>query len=204
MANPMPLDGNFSPTEPLRPNGGRFGFVLIMALVTTGASQGRPEAPRLSAVAYDFTTLAGTAGVTGDVDAIGAAASFNEPGFVAVNTSGTVYVSDNENQSIRAITPGGAVSTLVPRSPNNYFNGPQGIAVDASGNVYVADEGHGTIDKVTPAGVVSILAGGNPSFLGSPDGTGAAARFSAPMGIAIDTQGNVYVADMNDNGIRKV
>jgi len=199
----MLAHGDLPSTGP-RPVGVRRGLGVAAALFATVAGHAGPETPRLTVTAYDFTTLAGTAGISGDLDGTGVAAVFSSPSFVAVDASGTVYVSDNGNNSIRAITPGGTVSTFVPYYPNYNFNGPQGVAVDASGNVYVADELHGTIDKVTPGGVVSLLAGGNPSNAGSPDGTGAAARFSYPMGIAVDAQGNVYVADMYDQSIRKV
>jgi sugar lactone lactonase YvrE len=75
--------------------------------------------------------------------------------------------------------------------------------VDSSGNVYVADAGNSTIRKVTPAGVVTTLAGGAGQF-GSTDGTGSAARFNAPAGVAVDSSGNVYVADSGNSTIRYV
>jgi DNA-binding beta-propeller fold protein YncE len=83
------------------------------------------------------------------------------------------------------------------------------MAVDGAGNVYVADPGDATIRKVTPAGVVTTLAGlvqfdqlGN-SMAGSADGTGSAARFQYPQGVAVDSSGTVYVADTGNYTIRK-
>src|SRR5205823_9649442 len=84
----------------------------------------------------------------------------------------------------------------------NFFNGA-GVAVDSAGNVYVADTSNHTIRKVTPAGDVTTLAGRAGSF-GSADGTGSAARFSQPEGVAVDSAGNVYVADDGNSTIRKV
>jgi hypothetical protein len=81
------------------------------------------------------------------------------------------------------------------------FSYPQGVAVDSAGNAYVADSGNNTIRKVTPAGVVTTLAGLGGSD-GSADGTGSDARFGYPRGVAVDSAGNVYVAD--GNTIRKV
>ncbi|MGZ4987721.1 MAG: hypothetical protein ACXWBP_06765 [Limisphaerales bacterium] len=90
------------------------------------------------------------------------------------------------------------------------FNIPHGVATDTTCNVYVADRGNNTIRKITPAGVVTILAGlpqfdsfGDP-IGGSADGTGGAARFDGPAGVATDSSGNVYAANSNVNAVRKV
>jgi sugar lactone lactonase YvrE len=82
--------------------------------------------------------------------------------------------------------------------------GPAGVAVDSAGNVYVADGGNSTIRKVTPAGVVTTLAGLAISGNGSADGTGIGARFNHPNGVALDSAGNLYLADTSNNTIRKV
>lgn len=83
------------------------------------------------------------------------------------------------------------------------FRFPNGVAVDRSGNVYAADTGNHTIRKVTPAGTVTTLAG-TAGATGSADGTGAAARFYQPVGVAVDESGYVYVADTANHTIRKV
>jgi DNA-binding beta-propeller fold protein YncE len=74
-----------------------------------------------------------------------------------------------------------------------WFSSPSGVAVDSAGNVYVADKDNHTIRKVTPTGVVTTLAGLAGSY-GSADGTGSAARFNRPGGVAVDSAGNIYVA----------
>ena len=81
------------------------------------------------------------------------------------------------------------------------FNSPYGVAVDSRGNVYVADANNHLIRKITPAGVVSTLAGSTGGFA---DGTGIAAQFNDPTGVAVDSSGNVYVADFNNHRIRKL
>jgi hypothetical protein len=126
------------------------------------------------------------------------ATGFHYPWGVAVDTNGNVYVGDQLNDAIRKVTPAGEVTTLATG-----FNDPSGVAVDSAGNVYVADSYNDTVRKVTPAGVVTTLAGlaGNA---GSADGTGSAARFDNPTGVAVDSAGNVYVADEGNSTIRKV
>jgi hypothetical protein len=170
------------------------------------------------------STLAGTPGVAGSADGIGAAASFNGPVGVATDSTGNVYVADMGNRTIRKITPTGMVSTLAGAKEINgsadgtgtatSFSRPLGVATDSTGNVYVTDSGtvtHSlgtysgseTIRKITPSGVVSTLAG-TPWTSGSTDGTGAAAHFRSPSGVATDSAGNVYVADSGNNTIRKI
>jgi sugar lactone lactonase YvrE len=156
------------------------------------------------------STLAGS-GVIGSSDGTGTAASFYNPFGVAVDASGNVYVADMYNNKIRKITPAGVVSTLAGSGSIGSTNGsgsaasfykPQGVAVDASGNVYVADWGTIKIRKITPTGLVSTLAGSGS--YGSVDGSGTTATFDKPESVAVDPSGNVYVADGNNNKIRKI
>ena len=158
------------------------------------------------------STLAGTAGLGGSLDATGAAARFSGPNGVAVDGSGNVYVIDSESATLRKITPAGVVTTLAG-SPgvNGATNGsgaaasfrvPYDVAVDASGNIYVSDHGNNLIRKVTAAGVVTTLAGSGAE--GSTDGIGVAASFKYPNGISVDGSGNVYVADTDNQLIRKI
>lgn len=84
---------------------------------------------------------------------------------------------------------------------NAKFYTPTGVAVDASGNVYVADLGNHKIRKVTPDGNVSTLAGSTAGYL---DGQGTSAKFNKPADVAVDANGNIYVADYSNNKIRKI
>jgi RHS repeat-associated protein len=157
------------------------------------------------------STVAGDSSFPGFSDGSGANANFNTPLDVAVDALGNIYVADAENNRIRKITPLGLVSTLAGSGETGIANGsasiasfhhPAGLAVDASGNVYVADQQNNAIRKVTPAGNVTTLAGsGSP---GSANGTGGAASFNSPTGVAVDGSGNVYVADYANNMIRKI
>ena len=136
---------------------------------------------------------------------------FNSPAGVAEDSSGNVYVADDLNDTIRKVTPGGVVSTLVPRGTTEegqyLFTDPLGVAVDGAGNVYVADTFNGRIGKITPGRVVSILGGLDTSVArfdhAGDDGSGSAARFDTPRGIAVDNAGNVYVADTENEMIRR-
>ncbi|HKS37373.1 MAG TPA: NHL repeat-containing protein, partial [Verrucomicrobiae bacterium] len=161
----------------------------------------------------EVTTLAGLAGNAGSVDGTGSAARFKFPLGLAVDGVGNVFVADTSNSTIRKVTPAGLVTTLAGLADNNgyadatgtaaRFNYPAGVAADSSGNVYVADAINHTIRKVTSTGVVTTLAGlaGGP---GSVDGIANAARFNYPAGVALDSAGNLYVADEMNHTIRKV
>ena len=159
------------------------------------------------------TTLAGTVGSAGDTDGTGAAAQFHYPRGLAVDAAGNVFVADTSNLTIRKISPAGVVTTLAGTAASlgsadgtgaaARFNYPRGLAVDAAGNVLVADTGNHTIRKISPAGVVTTLAG-TAGSAGITDGTGAAARFNNPRGLAVDGAGNVLVADAPNHTIRKI
>jgi len=159
------------------------------------------------------TTFAGTAGQPGSADGTGGAASFDWPAGVAFDGSGNLYVADYVNDTVRVISPAAVVSTLAGTAGQAgsvdgtgaevVFHNPAGVGVDGSGNVFVADSVNDTIRKVTPAPAVSTLAGA-PGQVGSSDGMGSAALFNHPYGLAMDSSGNVYVADSLNGLVRLV
>jgi sugar lactone lactonase YvrE len=158
------------------------------------------------------STIAGSAGVPGSTDATASAARFNYPLGVAVDSATNVYVADQGNHTIRMITPGGVVTTLAGSAGQNgsgdgfqsiaRFNFPYGVAVDSGGSVYVADTGNHMIRKILSGGFVMTLAGSGSS--GTADGTGTGAQFFQPNSLALDSAGNIYVADTFNSTIRKV
>lgn len=150
-------------------------------------------------------------GSMGYDEGTGSDASFNSPYAIATDDNGNFYVSDFQNHVIRKITSAGVVSTFAGSGTLGFTDGtgssavfyaPADVAIDGSGNLYVADFMNHAIRKITPEGVVTTLAGNGSS--GSADGTGANARFYHPMGVAVDGDGNVYVADRYNQLIRKV
>ena len=161
--------------------------------------------------AGEVKTLAGNAGLVGSADGVGRAARFGYLSGVAVDHGGNVYAPDLWDKTIRKISPDGTVTTLAGTSGHAgktdgtsrsaQFNNPLGISVDGDGNLYVSDEG--AIRKLTPDGMVTTLAG-NSGNQGNADGEGDEARFGNPVGVAVDSTGDIYVADSVNFAIRKV
>jgi sugar lactone lactonase YvrE len=154
--------------------------------------------------------LAGS-GEAGVADGIGNEATFSEPAGVAVDENLNIYVADRFNNLIRKITHDGVVSTVSGsgnwESIDGYateasYSGPSGISIDKSGNIYITDSLGDKIRKITPDGLVTSIAGSGNR--GSSDGIGSSASFSKPFGICLDPQGNLFVADVNNDKIRKI
>lgn len=158
------------------------------------------------------TTLAGLAGTAGSLNGTGSAALFNRPSDIAISPGGTLYVADSFNHTIRVVTAAGVVTTLAGMAGSSgtvdgtgstaRFTFPVGVAVNGNA-VFVADTLNHTIRKVTFAGVVTTVAG-TPGVQGASDGTGVAARFSQPQGIAAAADDTLFIADTNNNTIRRV
>ncbi len=179
------------------------------------------------------TTPAGQPGLPGTNDGVGNAALFNGPTGIAVDKDGNVYVADSGNNTIRRMTLDGMVTTIAGNvsykndvgelsggyqdgaGPVARFGFPMGVAVDNSGNVYVGDTVNCLIRKITPTpgpgGItwqVSTLAGApkteGKDNSGFADGKGSVASFNNPQGVAVDSAGNIYVADSWNWAIRKI
>lgn len=163
---------------------------------------------RLIAQGGQVSTFAGTLNTGASTNL----SPFNNPSGVAVDGTGNVFVANYLNSTIMKVSPAGVVSTYAGvdtlKGANNgpaatatfYF--PNSVAVDAADNVYVSDGVNNLIRKITPDGTVSTLAGNG--LPGAVDSTGTKASFNYPAGLAVDAAGNVYVADSNNNLIRKI
>jgi ELWxxDGT repeat protein len=164
------------------------------------------------------TTRLGQAGRPGFANRIGLATVLSSPKAIAFDTSGsnppgTYFVADTANHVIRKITPAGVVTVFAGTSQqtgsndgssNTRFNSPEGISIDGAGNIFVADTGNHVIRMITKDGVVSTFAGG-AGLVGSADGSGTAARFSSPRGIAVrPLTAEVFVADTGNHTIRRI
>lgn len=187
--------------------------ILGLAVVVLGGGAIATAFTQTPDEPFEFSTLAGSMGGAGNVDGSGSDARFRNPVGVAVDGDGNVYVADSANHVIRRISPAGSVSTLAGSAGqcgsadgtagNARLCTPYGVAVDGAGNVYVAEASSDTIRKITATGQVTTLAG-QAGYSGSADGTGSAARFLTPLGVAVDAAGNVYVADAGNDTIRKI
>ncbi|MDB5010000.1 MAG: repeat-containing protein [Mucilaginibacter sp.] len=139
----------------------------------------------------------------GYYDGTGTLCAFNSPSGLAIDAQGNIYVADQGNSAIRMVTPAGVVTTLAGTPvQKNVVGSVTSLAVDAQGNLYIADES-GRILEITAAKVLYTLAG-SINTAGFVDGPGSTALFSTPMGVTVDTKGNVYVGDFNNNCIRKI
>jgi PKD repeat protein len=171
-----------------------------------------------------ITTVAGN-GTSGDFGDGGVAANaeLNNPWGVAVDGSGNLFIGDQDNEVIRRVGTNGIITTVAgngyTNSSNPYGGGgfsgdgglatdaelywPLGVAVDAAGNLFFADYGNSRIRKVDTNGIITTVAGGGSNYPGD-GGAATNAALVGPCGVAVDATGNLFIADQNDNRIRKV
>ncbi len=156
------------------------------------------------------TTLAGTAYYTANDVGSGLGVSFDKPYGIAVDSHGNLFVADAGGNQIRKVTPAGLVYTFAGSvqgfadgpGTTALFYAPAGITIDAADNLYVADTYNNRIRKITPQAFVTTIAGNSQP--GLFDGVGTIANFNQPYNLTIDKNGNIYVADTQNQDIRKI
>ena len=167
-------------------------------------------------VSGSITTVAGdgTAGYSGDGGSA-VLARLDGPASVAVDGSGTIFIADTANHRIRKVDASGIITTVAGDGTAGYsgeggpavsasLNSPYAVALDSSGNLYIADLSNNRIRKVEPSGVISTVAGSGIAGSSGDNGPAVSASLNGPRGVAVDASGAVYIADSNNQRIRKV
>ncbi|WP_227546118.1 NHL domain-containing protein [Marinobacter fonticola] len=148
------------------------------------------------------------------------AARLNYPSGVAVDAMGNLYIADTGNHRIRRVSPDGIIRTVAGSGNVGFggggfsgdggpataarLNSPSGVSVDAAGNLYIADSGNSRIRRVSPDGTISTVAGAGSQGFSGDGGPATAARLHDPRGLASDVAGNLYIADLRNQRIRRV
>lgn len=167
-----------------------------------------------SAGNLSITPIAGT-GVAGPAT-VGTATSsdLNTPKGVAVDSSGNVYIADQQNNEVERVTPGGQLTIIAGTgtsgapttgpAASSELSHPTGVAVDANKNVYIADTGNNDVEEVS-GGTLRVIAGQGPGGGGLPTaGTATASALNVPQGVAVDGSGDVYIADTANNDVEEI
>jgi hypothetical protein len=167
--------------------------------------------------AGSVTRVAGASGPSGYSGDGGEATSaqLSGPAGLAVDALGNLYIAESTGDRVRMVTPDGTISTVAGNGNDGYsgdggpatsasLSCPAGVAVDSGGNLYIADECNNRIRKVTPDGKIATWAGDGSYAYSGDGGPATAAELAYPSAVAVDSAGNLYIADSNNSVIRKV
>ncbi|MFI0742250.1 RICIN domain-containing protein [Streptomyces sp. NPDC021100] len=163
-----------------------------------------------------ISTYAGTgAGTFGGDGGPATAAQLQYPLGVAVDSTGSLYIADQHNHRVRKVTTDGKISTYAGTGAGTFggdgglataaqLQYPAAVAVDSTGTVYIADRYNQRVRKVTADGKISTYAGAGAGTFGGDGGPATAAQLNYPAGVAVDSTGSLYIADVNNHRVRKV
>jgi PKD repeat protein len=181
--------------------------VIVFSLLAVASASGVTGSDTITTIAG-----VGTIGFSGD-GGQATSAQLNRPRGVAIDAQGNVYVANEGAHRVRKVSSG-VITTVAGTGVLGYsgdggqatsaqLNGPVGVAVDGQGNIYIADRDNNRIRKVS-AGIISTVAGNGTAGYSGDGGQATSAQINSPYGIAVDAQGNLYIADYGNNRVRKV
>jgi sugar lactone lactonase YvrE len=156
----------------------------------------------------------GSSGFNGD-GGPATTAQIGNPWGLALDSAGVLYISDFKNCQVRKVAADGMISTVAGTGiggfsgdgepgPAAKISKPRDVAVDSAGNLYIADSYNNRIRKVTLDGRINTVAGSGTAGYSGDSGSATAAMMRLPSGMALDSSGNLYIADSSDNRIRKI
>jgi hypothetical protein len=198
-------------TKRLQPSVG----ILYLILTLSFASSAFPQGILTVTPGRSVATVAGTGvlGYSGD-NGVAASATLANPSAVAYDAGGNLYLADAQNHVVREVLKSGQITTIAGTglegyggdngvATSAYLDTPMGVAVDSSGNLYIADSHNQRIRKVT-GGIITTIAGTGAAGYSGDGGAATAAQLSLPSAVTIDSNGNLYIADTNNQRIRKI
>ena len=168
---------------------------------------------------FDFVVYAGnfTCGYAGDGGSASGSAELGHPEDLTLDGAGNVYIADTANGVIRKVDRNGTIATVAGNNglaggfsgdggpaTSAALHGPNGIALDSAGNLYIADTNNNRIRKVDLGGTISTVAGSSSAGYSGDGGPATSAKLSEPFGVRVDAAGNLFIADTDNNVIRRV
>lgn len=181
-------------------------LIVLFALVSLLAN---------SAFGQTINTVAGSTKGYGGDGGPATGAQLNSPTGVAIDVVGNIYIADRENSRVRKVSSSGIMTTIAGDGTLGFsgdggpailakLNVPTALTVDSLGNVYIADQVNERVRKVSVSGIITTVAGNGVQGFSGDNGLATSAKLYSPIGVALDAQQNLYIADAGNNRIRKV